>query len=77
MSLYLFMTYVLAFPAKVYIMIKVYVVQSYGHSDYVVHQDDVNVERILVATGEIQSMSDPDTQNSIYGIGSLLPKNDP
>ena len=27
--------------------------------------------RILVAVGEVQSTSDPDTQNSIYGIGLL------
>lgn len=43
-----------------------------GVPDYLVHKDLFGAGRVLVATGEIQSTSRPDIQNSIYGIGSLL-----
>ena len=36
------------------------------------YQDDYGAQRILISTGEIQSTSDPDAQNSIYGVGLLL-----
>ena len=43
-----------------------------GVPDYVVHRDGVGADRILVATGEIQSMNRADIQNSIYGVGELF-----
>ena len=43
-----------------------------GYSDFVRYQDDYDAQRILIFNGEIQSTSDADTQNSIYGVGSLL-----
>ena len=47
-----------------------------GFPDFVAHVDDVDAERILISTGEIQSTGDPDTQNSIYGVGSLLKRDE-
>ena len=43
-----------------------------GYPDFVRYQDDYGAQRILILTGEIQSTRDADTQNSIYGVGSLL-----
>ena len=43
-----------------------------GYPDFVAFKDDYGAQRILIGTGEIQSMSDLDTQNSIYAVGSLL-----
>lgn len=37
--------------------------------DYVIHKDEAGTDRILVATGEIQSTN---IQNSIYGVGELF-----
>ena len=42
-----------------------------GYPDFVVHKDDIGAGRILVATGDIQSIRHADIQNSIYGVGCL------
>ena len=44
-----------------------------GHPDFVMYKDNFGVQRIIICTGEVQSTSDPDTQNSIYAIGTMLP----
>jgi hypothetical protein len=43
-----------------------------GYPDFVVLKEQFGARQILVCTGEIQSTSDPDTQNSIYAVGLLL-----
>ena len=43
-----------------------------GVPDYLVHKDKVAADRILVATGEVQSTNLPEMQHSIYGVGKLL-----
>ena len=43
-----------------------------GRPDYVLRKENMEVGRILVAMGEIQSTQNPAVQNSIYRVGSLL-----
>ena len=43
-----------------------------GHSDFLVHSNDVGASQILVATGEVQSTKSPVLQNGIYAVGHLL-----
>ena len=43
-----------------------------GIPDYLVHKDLAGADRVIVATGEVQSTNQADVQNSIYGIGKLL-----
>ena len=43
-----------------------------GHPDFVVLEEEFSARQIVICTGEIQSMSDPDTQKSIYAVGSFM-----
>ena len=44
-----------------------------GHPDFAMYEEDSGeVCHILVGTGEVQSTSRPDVQNSIHEVGSLL-----
>ena len=42
------------------------------HPDFVILDDFYGARQILISKGKIQSTSDPDTQNSIYAVGSFL-----
>jgi hypothetical protein len=42
-----------------------------GYPDFVLLEEEFGARQIVVCTGEIQSTSDPDTQNSIYAVGLL------
>ena len=44
----------------------------FGHPDFVILEDCYGARQILISTGEIQSTSDPDMQNSTYAVGSFL-----
>ena len=43
-----------------------------GYPDFVAFKDDYGALRIPICTGEVQSTSDLDMQNSIYAVDSLL-----